>query len=72
MVKILTSLGQALFIQRQFVLARQYLTRARNICRNPNEEYAECIEVEAALKSLPGKIGKAKSGKKKNDEEVHS
>lgn len=68
LVAILSNLGGIMFSLKQFRQARLYLTQAATICRETDEQYAECERVKLALKSLPGEIGRRK-GKEKREKE---
>jgi tetratricopeptide (TPR) repeat protein/nucleoside phosphorylase len=65
LVKILGNLGTIMFYLKQFVPVRRYLTRAAAICRDTEEQYAECQEVKQMLKALPGKIGRQRGKRKR-------
>jgi Tfp pilus assembly protein PilF len=65
LVPILFNLGIIMVHLKQFVFARNYLRRARAICKNREVDYIECQQIEEAWQGLPGKIGKPKRKRKK-------
>ena len=70
LVTLYSNLGTIYIAQKQHSLARRYLSRAAAICRETEEQYAECQKVGQLLQALPGGLinrrkKKAKGGQKK-------
>jgi len=65
LIRILANLSAIMFSLRRFEPARRYLARAAAICRDTQEQYEECQQVQQLLKTVPGKIGHGKKEKRR-------